>query len=69
MFKVVHVYESISYNILYLFACYICYLDVNCPSIYLYHLHDNLYLCLYLSSCHIIRVNIEVRDNKALIKP
>ena len=50
-FKVVHVHESISYVILYIFACGIYCLHVYCVLVVLFVcmvVLDTLYLCLYL---------------------
>ena len=50
-FKVVHVHESVSYVILYIFACCIYCLHVYCVLAALFVcmvVLDTLYLCLYL---------------------
>ena len=60
IFKVVHMHESISYIMLYLFACYICYLYINCACNFIY-LYDSkwysVFTLVFVSSCYTIRVN------------
>ena len=63
MFKVVQLLEFIGYVILYLFACYICYLFVNSACNFIY-LNDwtwySAFMFVFVPSCHTVRVNIHL---------